>query len=148
MPPRLTGKSKPPKGENMNVRLPIRHRFALELLAQKRGVSITTIVIDALDAYLRAPTNGLVQESKGREAVYVPDKVWDPVEPDRLLHIATQFPEYLSDDQHYLWKIIQKEPRFYSKEIGPNYHEVRTHWQWIQDEAVKLKQQFGGRKNG
>ncbi len=134
-------KSKAERGDTLTLRMPVKDKFALELLGTIQDRTLSSIVIEALQEPLR---NGLtIKKKKGNktESVYLPDVVFDPLVPDRLVKLAMTAPNFLSQRDQVAWKVISENPAFWS-DREPKFNAIRDRWDSIQSETDELLDQF------
>lgn len=81
------------RGATLNVRVPVKTRFGAELLCQKYGVPLSTIVNRAVEMLMKQ--EGLTSRNEG-ELLSLLDRLWDESEYRRLRNIETHTPELLS----------------------------------------------------
>lgn len=93
------------RGATLNVRVPVKTRFGAELLCQKYGVPLSTIVNRAVEVLMNQ--EGLTSRKEG-ELLSLLDRLWDESEYRRMLNIQTQAPELLSSlDKQVLRQIAE-----------------------------------------
>ena len=130
-------KSNPDKAERLGLRISAKDKFALELLALKKGTTVSALVMEAVRDPL---VNGLTTTARvgGEEkVVYIPDEAYDPLVPDRTVKLAMVAPDLLSDREQVIWKVIQEDPAYIGEE-GPNYKAIRDRWDSIESTADDL----------
>ncbi|MEO5355047.1 MAG: hypothetical protein H7835_17810 [Magnetococcus sp. XQGC-1] len=78
-------------------------------------------------------------EGKDESGVrYLPDRVWDPVEPDRLVKLAQNRPDLLTHHEQLMWKAIRENHdwcRTLGAKYAPNIKAIRRDWAAIQRQA-------------
>lgn len=87
------GRKKIHKAGVLNVRVPMRTRFGAELLSQKYGVPLSTIVNRGIELLL--DHEGLSSRKKG-ELLSLLDRLWDESEYRRLRNLEEYAPELMS----------------------------------------------------
>ncbi|TLM67202.1 MAG: hypothetical protein FDZ69_04750 [Deltaproteobacteria bacterium] len=127
-------KSNPDKSDRLALRISGKDRFALELLAQKKGTTVSALVMEALRGPL---AEGLTVTKENGRTIYLPDEVYDPLLPDRVVKLAMTAPEFLSDSEAVVWKVIQEDPAYMGTD-GPNFKMIRDRWASIKSTADDL----------
>ncbi len=145
---RKGGGGKLSRSETVTVRLDPKLRYLTELAAriQRRTVSsyIEWAVEESLsNVYLRHEDGGSRDDYRPALSIEsMADGLWDVDESDRLIKLATQFPELLTHEEQVLWKLIRengflwkgsfdKTSGDYIWDIRHNtliYERVREHW--------------------
>lgn len=145
---RKGGGGKLARSETVTVRLDPKLRYLTELAArmQRRTVSsyIEWAVEESLSrVYLRDEVGGSRDDHQRPISVEsMADGLWDVDESDRLIKLATQFPELLTHEEQVLWKLIRENGLLwkgsFDKSSGdyiwdvrnnrPIYERVREHW--------------------
>lgn len=129
------------KGARLALRISAKEKFALELLAQKEGLTLSTIVMKALERPLKEGLTISKSNKKNSESIYIPDEAYDPLIPDRLVRLALVAPELLTDSEKVIWKVIQ-ENTIYMNNGLPDFKAIRDKWKSIQAEAKELHNQY------
>lgn len=142
------GGGKLSRSETVTVRLDPKLRYLAELAAriQRRTVSsyIEWAVEESLShVHLRHEEGGSRDDYRPALSIdAMADGLWDVDEADRLIKLATQFPELLTHDEQVLWKLIRENGHLwrgsFDKSSGeykwvvglnsPIYDRVREHW--------------------
>jgi hypothetical protein len=81
------------RGATLNVRVPVKTRFGAELLCQKYGVPLSTIVNRAVEVLMNQ--EGLTSRKDG-DLLSLLDRLWDESEFRRMQNINRFAPELLS----------------------------------------------------
>ena len=104
-----------PRSDLVGIRITPRMRFGLELLAKKHDRTLTDTVILAINEMFKTELVGLLlQPTVGYEhPVYVLDIVWSPQEHERFARVGIYFPALLTDNEKYLWQVIQETKKFW-----------------------------------
>lgn len=98
-----------PRTNVITLRVTPKMRFGLELLAQERGETLTEVVTWAVSELFSTEQVGLLRYPTGENhAVRVLDRVWSPVEYERVVRLGTYFPEFMTDRQQYLWGRVRE----------------------------------------
>ncbi|BCR05314.1 hypothetical protein DESUT3_23830 [Desulfuromonas versatilis] len=130
-------RSSPDKADRLALRISAKDKFALELLAQKKGTTVSALILDAIRVPLEQGLTIIKREGGVEVEAYIPDEVYDPLEPDRIVKLALIAPEFLSDLEQVIWKVIQEDPA-YTGEDGPKFKAIRDRWESIKSTADDL----------
>lgn len=84
------------KGSILNVRIADRLRYGAELVARRRGESLTNVVGRAMSLLLEK--EGFDERGPG-ETLTMLDRLWSPDPAERLLHLYEQTPELLTEEE-------------------------------------------------
>ena len=105
------------KSEHFALRLTSRMRFGLELLARKLGTNVGGAMIFCVEEIFTTEHIGLLLPPRGKkdELVNVVDFVWSPLEYERFARLGEYFPDFLSDEERYLWRTLQDEPKYWKQ---------------------------------
>lgn len=145
--PRKSGGSGAPRSEAViTVRLPQKVRFGLELLARKQHRTISSIVTEAIERTIKE-ANGLTvlispMAGEAQERAFIPDKAWDPREPDRLVKLARLDTNLLDYEEEFRWRIIGETKRYW-RAGEPNFELIRQEWAAICEAASEQMKTFG-----
>ena len=131
------------KGDRLTLRIAAKDKFALELLAQKEGLTLSTLVMKSLERPLREGLTVSKKQGKRTVKIYIPDAAFDPLTPDRLVNLALVAPELLTDREKVIWKVIKENPAF-MHENSPDFKSIRLRWESIQTEADELLDKHSG----
>lgn len=131
------------KVETLTIRMSPKIKYGLELLSRKQHRNLTSVAEWALDRVLNDRNEGLWM-SEGEEAFHLLDKVWDPLEPDRFVKLALNYPSLLTYEEELLWKIVcengffwkgsQNKKGYYVWECDKDtikIDEVREYWETL-----------------
>jgi|APSaa5957512535_1039671.scaffolds.fasta_scaffold58521_2 hypothetical protein len=129
--------SRADKDERIAIRVSAKDKFAIELLAQKLGKTISALAKEALEKSLKDPESGLLI-SRGSKQAYLPDLCWDPIESDRLVKLAMHAPHLLTNNDMLRWKVIAESKIYMSTDGKPNFKKIRGDWQKITLKATEL----------
>jgi len=100
----------------VTVRLTPKEKFSLELLARKLHTNLAGAVMASVENMFREDVLGLlVQPADGRPPVTAIDAVWSPYEHERFAVLAETFPELLSDEETYAWRLVVEEPKYWKQ---------------------------------
>lgn len=114
MPRRLAAATK--KEQLFSLRLTHRTRLGLTLLARHRNTTIAGAVTLCIEDMFGNDAVGLLMQPKGMDTyAKVPDFIWSPYEHERFARLAEYFPELLSDEERYLWRTLQEEPKYWKE---------------------------------
>ena len=123
-------RSKSPRSILLAVRVTPRVRFALELLANRERCSMSEVVLRTIESRIAEPGTGLTLVPAGEsDAVSVPDRVWSPLEHERIVRLGLYFPEFMNDRQRYLWSRV-RESRMYWTRGGAPAHPTPDDVNW------------------
>ena len=124
--------------ESLTLRFDPKTRFGLELLARKQHRTVSAVVEWAVGMALNHPSEGLMFRWGKGEAELLLDRVWDVSEPDRLIRLAEIFPDLLSYDEGWIWKVLTENAPITKKEDGSwNMDVIRQDWEKIKEYAAK-----------
>jgi|GEM_PF-3743180 len=137
----IKSKSRAEQGDRLTLRISSKDKFALELLAQKEGLSLSALFMKTIERPLKEGLTISKQSGDHNEKVYVPDEAYDPLIPDRLVRLASIAPEFLTDREQVAWKVIKETPAYWSKST-PDYKKIREKWESIQTVTNKLLDQY------
>lgn len=130
-------KSNPDKAERLALRINAKDKFALELLAQKQGTTVSALIMESIRRPLE---EGLTVTKTGcgeNKTIYLPDEAYDPLLPDRTIKLALVAPEFLSDYEQIIWKVVQEDPAYMGEGV-PNFKAIRDRWESIKSTADDL----------
>jgi hypothetical protein len=134
--------------ERLSLRLSSQAKFSIELLARIKETSLSRLVLDALELKSREElTRKVVRDDGSEEEVYLPEAVWDPLMPDRLVKLATYAAELLTEPERVQWTVISENNRFWTADNDgkePRLQAIRSHWDDIQAEAEALMNAHAG----
>lgn len=136
------------RGEDrLSLRLSSKSKFSIELLARAKETSLSSLVLGALELKSRKELTRTVTHKDGSEdKTYLPDVIWDPLIPDRLVKLATFAPNLLTDRERVVWTVIGENGRFWitgSEPRTPRLDVIRTQWDQIQSDADALMGKHG-----
>ena len=125
--------------ESLTLRFDPRMRYGLELLARRQHRTISAVVEWAVGMALHHPSEGLMfRKGEGEEAELLLEKVWDVSEPDRLINLAENFPDLLSYDEGWIWKVLTENSSITKNQDGSwNMDIIRKDWEQIKEYAEK-----------
>lgn len=105
--------------------MPDRIRFGLELVANKRDVTVSTVVMRAIEEALER--EGITSREQGQMLTLL-QRVWDESAPVRILKVAEVAPELLSKNDrnflHFVEERRRKEGRELTEEELQEYYEM------------------------
>ena len=136
--------SKAEKGDTLSLRISSKDKFALDLLAQKQGLTLSAAVMQALQEPLREHLTVVISEGRSKKNVYLPDVAFDPLTSDRIVKLAMVAPEMLTVRQQVEWKVIQENPTYWGKSNTPKLDVIRNSWEEIQSKAEHLLAEHAG----
>lgn len=145
---RKGGGGKLARSETVTVRLDPKLRYLTELAARIQRRTVSSYIEWAVEESL---SNVCLRHEEGgsrddyRPAISIEsmaDGLWDVDEADRLVKLATQFPELLTHEEQILWKLIREngllwkgnfdktsgEYKWDVRHNSPIYERVREHW--------------------
>lgn len=106
---RRGGGGKLARTENVQVRLDPKLRYAAELAAGKERRTLSSFVEWAVERAVKEVSVTRDKEGNPVSAAEVTDEVWGHYEADRLVGIATLYPELLTHKEQVIWEVIQQE---------------------------------------
>jgi hypothetical protein len=136
-----TKKTNADKSDRLALRISAKDKFALELLANKKGISLSALFTEIAKPALK---EGLtIKKVIGRKSgeLYIPDEVYDPLIPDRLVKLAMLRTDLLSEQEKIIWKVIREHPGYWVEEM-PNFKKIRDNWSEIENQANALIEDF------
>lgn len=131
------------KADRLALRINARDKFALELLAQKKGTTVTALVMEFIRKPLEKELTVTRNLNGNEETLYIPDEVYDPLLPDRTVKLAQVAPELLSDNEKVIWKVIQENPAYMLDGV-PRLKAIRERWESIKSYADELLGKHSG----
>ncbi|MBF0448199.1 MAG: hypothetical protein HQL67_08375 [Magnetococcales bacterium] len=124
--------------ESLTLRFDPKTRYGLELLARRQHRTVSAVVEWAVGMALHHDSEGLIFNSGGQKPELLLDKVWDVSEPDRLIRLAETFPDLLSYDEGWIWKILNETTNQTKNPDGSwNMELIRNDWELIKEYAAK-----------
>lgn len=85
--------------------------------------------------YRDPDTNELVEIPHLGDFVPMLDKLWDESDPDRLVKLATEWPELLDYKEQVIWDVIKTYKKYWLVGHRPNLETIRENWDAILNEA-------------
>jgi len=122
------------RSQIVTVRLDPKLKFAAELAARKQRRTISSFiewaVEEAVDMITINQTKTSIKD--------VMNRTWDVEEPDRIVKLALNYPEFLTFDEERLWKIISEQPYFWYRdwERGGGWQLVES---WVNFENIRAQ---------
>ena len=112
---RKIGGGKLSRSETVTVRLDPKLRYSAEIAARKQRRTLSSFIEWAIQESLS--TVNLVEEDGDDQDSYrralsvwgATDYLWDVDQADRLVKLATHFPDLLTYEEQAIWKIINEE---------------------------------------
>ena len=106
------------KAEVVTLRLTPKIRYGLEILARQQRRTLSSV---AEWAFFQAFKSESIRSYAGDETTLEEaiDRLWDPLEPDRLVKLAQAHPSLLTYEEELIWKVIKEEPSFWSEPKMP-----------------------------
>jgi uncharacterized protein (DUF1778 family) len=98
------------RSEIITVRLDPRTKYLAELAARRQRRTLSSFIEWAVEqSLLQVP----LAEHRQGEVLTVQEadqrfKLWDPLEPDRLLRLAMSRPELLTIEEEKIWKVVRE----------------------------------------
>jgi len=103
-----------PRDSVFSVRLPAKLRFGIELIARRKRVPMTDVIVSAIADALGSENSGLFVDLPGEELpVYLLARVWDERDSVRLVKLALVYPTLLTGAEQALWERVRAEPRYW-----------------------------------
>ena len=95
-------------------------RFGLELLAHERGETLTEVVTWAVAQMFGTEQVGLLRYASGEAmATRVLDRVWSPLEHERVVRLGIYFPDLMNDRHAYLWSRVRESRKYWKSGSAP-----------------------------
>ncbi len=127
------------KEQLFSLRLTPRLRLGLTLLARHRKTSVAGAVIQCIEEMFRREQVGLLMQPAGSRAlVKVPDFIWSPYEHERFARLAEYFPELLADEESYLWRTLQDEPKYWKEALAQGENRKEGERQRVRKIDLKM----------
>lgn len=103
-----------PRTEVFAMRFDPKLKYLAEIAARKQRRSLANFVEWAIEhalngVYLVEPGD---YNNQGETIVDSSSKLWALDEPDRLIRLATNYPELLTYDEQLIWRVICEHTRF------------------------------------
>jgi hypothetical protein len=103
-----------PRDAVLNVRIPERVKFGLQLLSRHTHVPVPDVVIRALEDAFTAEHGGLMVDLPGEDMPRdLLKRVWDERESVRLAKLAFIYPSLLSLPEQRLWQQIKADDKYW-----------------------------------
>lgn len=90
------------KTDALSIRIDPRLRYGLELLARQQRRSVTGVVEWAIERALRDES---ITDQGGTFAEALRD-LWSPNEFERLVYLATKYPDLMTYEESRMWRVI------------------------------------------
>lgn len=104
-----------PRDAVLNVRIPERVKFGLQLLSRHTHVPVPDVVIRALEDAFTAEHGGLMVDLPGEDMPRDLLKlVWDEREVVRIAKLAFVYPSLLSLPEQRLWQRIKADDKYWT----------------------------------
>lgn len=104
-----------PRDAVLNVRVPARVKYGLELVGRLYSEGIPDIVVRALDDVLTSENGGLLVDMPGSERpVFLLPLVWDERECVRLVKLALTYPALLTRAEQAIWSAVRVDDRYWA----------------------------------
>ncbi len=108
-----------PRGAVLNVRVPTRLKFGLDLVARRYRESVSDVIIRALNDHMSSENGGLLGYVGDNEhAVNLLPLVWDDNEVLRTVKLALIQPELLTKTEELVWAAVQADDKYWAKSPG------------------------------
>lgn len=105
-----------PRGAVLNVRVPARLKFGLDLIARRYKESVSDAIIRALNDSLTTENGGLLVHVAGAEhAVDLLKLVWDENEVLRTVKLALIYPDLLNRTEELVWAAVRADDKYWAK---------------------------------
>ena len=141
------------KTEMLMVRLSPRTKFALDLIARRRKVTMSQVVAHEIERLIKDPRGDLLVIEKPDENVNLLDVTWHEDALQRFLRLAENFPGLLRPMEEAIWKLINANPKkyFHSSEketpdglrtvyMEMNIERIRADWETLSETAATRPQ--------
>ncbi|MDE0853883.1 MAG: hypothetical protein OSA97_05615 [Nevskia sp.] len=131
------------RGDALSIRINTKLKFTLELWARLEHKNISTVVSEALQGAVKERANKPVALKGGsRPWAELIEEVWNPLESDRLVKLATLVPEALSDHEQVVWNLIKENSQCFNRG-QPDLSAIRKAWDQFNAEAKSLLDKQG-----
>ena len=106
-----------PRTEVFAMRFDPKLKYLAEIAARRQRRSLANFVEWAIEhalngVYLVEPND---YNNQGETVVDSTSKLWALDEPDRLIRLATHFPELLTYDEQLIWRVICEHSKFHEE---------------------------------
>jgi len=128
------------RSQVVTVRLDPKLKFAAELAARKQRRTISSFIEWAVEQAIENVqiTPGIINDA-GESVSDILSYIWDVEEADRLVKLATFFPQLLTFEEEQIWKLIREYNFFWKERKKPsqdstnlaesiNLQKVREYW--------------------
>ena len=129
------------RSQVVTVRLDPKLKFAAELAARKQRRTISSFIEWAVEQAIEQVqvSSGSGFDDPGESVSDILNKVWDVEEADRLVKLATYFPQLLTFEEEQLWKLIGECGHFWRNGVkggggygnGIYFDRVRNCWEQL-----------------
>lgn len=102
------GGSKLSRTETVTVRLDPKLRYLAELASRKQRRTLSSFIEWAIEDCLKRESIGHDPYQNELSFFEVTESLWDIDEKDRLLKLASDYPQLLNHDEQVLWKLIKE----------------------------------------
>ncbi len=103
----------------LNVRVPARLKFGLDLISRRYSESISDVIIRALNESLTSENGGLLVYLDGTDhAVDLLRLVWDDIEVVRTVKLALLQPTLLNRTEQLVWAAVKADDKYWAKTPG------------------------------
>jgi len=92
------------KTDTIGVRVPPKTRYALDLIARKRGASLSALMVEAADKLIES--EGMTVVRPGDDSSLL-DKLWHESEADRLLALLRYAPSLLTHPERVMANTLE-----------------------------------------
>jgi hypothetical protein len=135
------------KTATVTIRLSPKHRFALDLLARTKRQTVSSVIEELIRDRVGEALTAIDPKPQGRPEKFAKAllgagelgdlllHVWDPREPDRFVNLAMAAPGLLTEEEEFLWRLIQESPLWRKGE--PDRERLRQHWPAVQRAAAR-----------
>ena len=115
------------RSQVVTVRLDPKLKFAAELAARKQRRTISSFIEWAVEQAIEQIVISKYDNHPDTTVSNVLDQVWDVEEADRVVKLATHYPQLLSYDEERLWKIICECGHFWrgGKKVLSGFTQVK-----------------------
>jgi hypothetical protein len=138
------------KTEVVSIRLDPKLKYLAELCARKQRRTLSSYIEWAIERSLSEVMIDDDWQGIGLSVAEAEKKyhLWDVDEPDRLVQLATKYPELLTLDEQVLWKTVQTHFYLITYKDGKSHWTelLRDQWESIQAEAA-MNRTLGRRKS-
>lgn len=141
---RKSGGAKTSRSETVTVRLDPQVRYLAELAARSQRRTLSSFTEWAVEEGLKNTVVFPNREVGNKTVSDLRGQLWDPIESERFLKLATTLPSFLTHNEQLLWKLICDLPTQEENPDGEGYENghskaelelIRKHWLYLNEAA-------------